>query len=172
MKKIVVISISVFVVLGLGVFLFIQEIKHPPEDPNNLQAIGQEIQDQGRGHIAEGTVHDPYNSSPPTSGPHYERPASWGVYNQPVTDETVVHNLEHGGIWISYKDIDEATKLALVGVASDHPMSVILTPRPQNDSKIVLASWNRLLKMDTFDKKAIEDFIRHNINKSPEPLAQ
>ncbi len=172
MKKFIIIGAIVFVVLGLGIFLFVKEIKHPPEDPKNLQAMGEEIPDQGRGHIADGTVHDPYNSNPPTSGPHYDKPANWGVYTEPVTDDRLVHNLEHGGIWISYKDIDDATKTALVEIANKYSLSVVLSPRPENDAKIVLASWNRLLKLDAFDKKTIEDFIRHNINKSPEPLAQ
>jgi hypothetical protein len=43
-----------------------------------------------------------WNTNPPTSGPHYEIPAVWGAYSEPVNMAQLVHNLEHGGIYILY----------------------------------------------------------------------
>ena len=57
---------------------------------------------QGREHIPLDAPHLPYNSNPPTSGPHYESPVPWGVYDHELPDEQLVHNLEHGGVWVSY----------------------------------------------------------------------
>src|SRR2546428_4170650 len=62
--------------------------------------------EQGREHIFPGQQHPPYNSDPPTSGWHFPQPADWGYYNGDLPDELVVHNLEHGGIWISFKSPD------------------------------------------------------------------
>lgn len=39
---------------------------------------------------------------PPTSGPHAS-PLSWGVYDTEVLNDTVIHNMEHGGIYVSYR---------------------------------------------------------------------
>ena len=132
---------------------------------------GEEIAVLESPHIEDGSEHAPYNSNTPTSGPHYVRPAEWGVYQEALPDEQLVHNLEHGGIWISYKEIDENTKAQIEALAKRYPRSVVVTPREGNDASIVLASWGRLEKLEEFDETRIKNYIRKNINKSPEPLA-
>ena len=47
--------------------------------------------------------HVPYNSDPPTSGPHLPHIAPWGVHTRPITRELQVHNLEDGGVVVNYK---------------------------------------------------------------------
>ncbi len=127
----------------------------------------------GREHIPVGTYHSEYNSNPPTSGSHYAKEAAWGVYQNELPDEQLIHNLEHGGIWISYKpDIDQEIKTELESIGNRYKKSVIVAPRVKNDSMIALASWGRLEKLDTFDEVEIINFIDANKNKSPEPLAR
>lgn len=127
----------------------------------------------GRDHIQVGATHSEYNSNPPTSGSHYADPAAWGVYQNELPDEQLIHNLEHGGIWISYKpDIDPSTKSQLESIGKKYPGSVVVTPRVKNDSVIALASWGRLEKLESFDEAKIVDFVGANRNKSPEPLAR
>ncbi|MGH9548434.1 MAG: DUF3105 domain-containing protein [Terriglobales bacterium] len=130
--------------------------------------LGQAFANQGREQIAIGASHPPYNSNPPTSGPHYVEPAPWGVYQRELPDETLVHNLEHGGIWISYSDIDRATKQEIETLAKQHADKMIVTSRARDDAKIVLASWRRLLKLDRFDEDTVLSFIKANKNRSPE----
>ena len=126
----------------------------------------------GRDHIPIGTAHPQYNSNPPTSGSHYAKEAEWGVYQNELPDEQLVHNLEHGGIWISYKpNIDPAIKAKLDLIGNRYKETVIVTPRAKNDSMIALASWGRLEKLDNFDEAEIINFIDANKNKSPEPIA-
>lgn len=134
--------------------------------------MGEKISNQGLKHIPVGESHPPYNSNPPTSGWHYSEPATWGVYDNELPDEQVIHNLEHGGIWISYKDINEETRLKLKKLAYGYPKSVILSPRVKNDGKISLAAWGRLLKLEALDEIVIEQFIKKYRNKSPEPMAR
>lgn len=138
---------------------------------NSPIPLGEEFPIEGRTHVPEGTKVDYHNSNPPTSGNHWPRPAEWGIYDKPLPDEVLVHNLEHGGIWISYKDVDEETKSKIKSIAEKYPRAVIVTPRPENDAKISIASWGRLIKMDSLDEGLVERFIRSNINKAPEPLA-
>ncbi len=176
MKQAVIIAGIVIVVLGLGVVLFIQDAKNSnlvvENGGESVAQVGQEIPNQGQEHIKDGEQHEPYNSNPPTSGPHYVQPAEWAVYSQPLIDEQAVHNLEHGGIWISYKDVDEATIGQLERISKANGGSVIMSPRATNDAKIVLASWTRLDKLEGYDEVKILEFIKANKNKSPEPLAR
>lgn len=136
------------------------------------EPLGRSIPSQGQAHIAAGAAHQEYNSNPPTSGWHYAQPANWGVYQKELPDEQIIHNLEHGGIWISYKDVDADTLSKIEDIAKRYPNKLIVTPRTKNDSAIALVSWGRSLELGSFDEQIIIDFIKSNKNKSPEPNAQ
>src|SRR3989339_880389 len=153
------IGIAVVIITGYGLTLLVRQGQQPRP--------GEEVAIQGQEHIAVGASHPEYNSNPPTSGWHYVQPANWGVSQTELPDEQVIHNLEHGGIWISYTGIDDATKTALEKIAKSNS-KVIVTPRSKNDAAIVLASWGRLQKLQTLDEQAILAFIDANSNKSPE----
>lgn len=140
-------------------------------ESSSLALQGEGIPVLGRDHVPEGTKVIGYNSNPPTSGNHWPTPAYWGFYNTPLPDEQLVHNLEHGGIWISYKDIDGATKTKLLKLTQQYPQAVIVTPRSENDVRIAVASWGRLEKLDAFEEEKILAFIKGNLNQSPEKLA-
>jgi thiol-disulfide isomerase/thioredoxin len=127
---------------------------------------------QGRQHIQPGESHPDYNSNPPTSGGHYSESADWGFYSKKLPDERVVHNLEHGGIWVSYtNNVSRKTLDDLRSLAQQYPKSVIVTKRPANDAPIAVASWGRLMELQQFDRQRITTFIEENMNNSPEPFA-
>lgn len=162
MKLIIsIILLSIAIVYGAVVFA----------NKGQKPQLGEAFANQGQEHIAVGASHPEYNSNPPTSGSHYVQSANWGVYQTELPDEQVIHNLEHGGIWISYTGIDDATKSALEKIAKSNS-KIIVTPRSKNDAPIVLASWGRLQKFQTLDEQAIRAFIEANRNKSPEPSAR
>lgn len=138
-----------------------------PGVPSGPQVI--KVADQGRAHVRPGEPHPTYNSNPPTSGWHFAATAPWGFHNTDLPDELIIHNLEHGGIWITYKDAaDEAVVDALVALAREYRTKVIVTHRPANDSRIAVAAWGRLMELDEFDRRAITDFIDRFKNKGPE----
>jgi hypothetical protein len=119
----------------------------------------------------EGTS-DKWNTSPPTNGPHYQVPALWGAYTEPLLAAQVVHNLEHGGIFIQYgKDVPQATIDQLKGFYDSHQNGTLLAPLPSLGSKVALGVWTtssasqpksgtaRLVKCTTFDEKAYAAFF-------------
>jgi hypothetical protein len=80
-----------------------------------------------------------WNTDPPTSGPHYQVPAIWGAYTEPLLPAQVVHNLEHGGIFIQYgKDVPAATIAQLKAFYDDHLNATLLAPLPRLGSKIAM----------------------------------
>lgn len=136
-----------------------------------LNRPGEEINDLGVAHINATDDHDPYNSNPATSGPH-AGPAPMGFSEVELLEENAIHNLEHGGIWITYKDLTDDEVDSLRTIAKQYPLSVVISPRPENDARVTLSSWNRRQEIDGVDEKAIVTYIRKNRNKSPEPLAR
>lgn len=164
MKLIIIIIVIAIGVVGLGVVLF----KYGNTKPAEIPQMGEAISIQGSNHIEVGASHEPYNSNPPTSGPMYGQDAKAGIYTRPLADEIVVHSLEHGRIWISYKGIDPDTINKLDEISRRYSQDIVLSPRENNDSPIALASWGRLQKLESFDQEQILQFIKANKNKSPE----
>jgi hypothetical protein len=128
-------------------------------------------------HINEVTSpHGPYNSNPPTSGWHYGGGTGpWGVQTQPLPDELTVHNLEHGGIVIHYRQgLDQATVDQLTTLARELQQQspcIVLLPRPADklqDAQIAVTAWTWLLKLQQFDAGTIRSFFRAHIDQGPE----
>jgi hypothetical protein len=129
-------------------------------------------------HVAEGTtIHYDYN--PPSSGPHYPSPASWGVYPQPLAPGTWVHNLEHGGIVVLYQCPSSCAALQaqLQALYTQMPFDgqfqekkAIITPFSNLDHLLRVQAWGWTMPLDTVDTAAIDAFYREHVNKGPEVI--
>jgi hypothetical protein len=83
-----------------------------------------------------------YNSFPPSSGPHYQQPAPWGIYEDPIKQTILVHNLEHGGIIVQYGDVSEKTLKDIQAFYQDDPYGLVVSPYKRLGKKIALTAWN------------------------------
>jgi len=143
---------------------------------NREEGPGQRIPIQGTDHIPTGVTIDKtqfrsYNSNPPTSGPHWDDPASPGIYEQTLPDEQLIHNLEHGYIAINHNcSKQQCPDLVnqLTGVYNLYKSKVIVNYRPKTAWPIALTAWGRLDTMDAFDEQRIIKFISAYRNKGPE----
>jgi len=142
---------------------------------------GQTIPLLSAAHIPEGTPHDPYNSEPPTSGPHYATPVEAGFYDQAPVDEYLVHNMEHGHIiiWYNCTGLSEAECTTLKNQIRDTmsragvsavtgTLKLVAVPRPSLTTQIALTSWGHLQLLEAFDSNAILEFIRAYRDEAPE----
>lgn len=91
------------VILGFTGAIIAAKANKPPEPPRP----GVEQSDHGREHVDSKKYG---GDQPPTSGAH-ANPISWGVYDTEVRDDQLVHNMEHGGIYISYQPSLQKIKL-------------------------------------------------------------
>ena len=83
-----------------------------------------------------------WNTDPPTSGPHYEVPAVYGEYDTPLKIAQVVHNLEHGAIFVLYgPKVPAATVQQLRDFYNEDTTGVLLAPYPKLGAKIALGAW-------------------------------
>jgi len=156
-----------FVVLVLIVYSIYAGIKSRIPQGEDLSVA---VPVMGADHISVGSYEGTYNSNPPTSGPHYEQTARSGFREDTITDGHLIHNLEHGDIWVSYHPrIKEDAKMALKKFAG---LKVVITPREENDTDIALAAWGRLdsfnLENGVVPEQRIRDFINRYINHGPE----
>lgn len=123
---------------------------------------GESVADLGNKHLTnESETHAPYNSSPPTSGPHLNQKARWGVYDEQIPDELQVHNLEDGGVIVHYdpEKADASLIASLTTVVESYSDRVILEPYAGLETPVVLTAWTRMDKLDAFDEARIRTFI-------------
>ena len=124
---------------------------------------GVSYPDQGNLHLqTEADPHVPYNSDPPTSGPHLPYIAPWGVHTAPIVKELQVHNLEDGGVVVQYHCPAGCPELVikLAAIVKGYDRQVLLAPYPGLKTRIALTAWTRLDGFDEFDEARIVRFIR------------
>jgi hypothetical protein len=119
-----------------------------------------------------------YNSNPPTSGQHWNEPGvaptTWGIKSQPLADEILVHNLEHGGIVAHYRPGDELAQQELEQFLKgqpNFPTGYILAPRNNLPSRVTLTAWEYLLGLFVIDQQQMRAFISQHYDQGPEGLA-
>lgn len=125
-----------------------------------------------------------WNTDPPTSGPHYgfdqnqtQGTAIWGSYTEPLQPARVIHNLEHGGVYIFYGDkVADPVVEQLRVFYDDHVKGTLLAPYPKLGEQIALGAWvsegeeakGYLAKCPTFDEGAFSAFFNGFQFKGPE----
>jgi Protein of unknown function (DUF3105) len=116
-----------------------------------------------------------YQLVPPVGGDHFPVWATCGYY-EPGTepsDELLVHDLEHGAIWIAFDPgLDDARRTALSELVA-REAKVVATPVEGMESPVVVSAWARQLPLDSVDDPRLQQFIDtyRNSANAPEPNA-
>lgn len=160
---------SIRTVLGIVVVVggLIAAVIFSPEPPGIVYA------DLGNFHLsAVDAPHDPYNSSPPSSGPHFGSIAAWTDHEDPVPAELFVHNLEDGGVVFTYNcpdGCDEVTDGMRETLEEFSGENVMMTAYPDiadpdgEEHLGAIVAWNRVYYFDDWSsgtQKSVRNFIR------------
>ncbi|MFQ5847468.1 MAG: DUF255 domain-containing protein [Candidatus Methylomirabilales bacterium] len=131
------------------------------QEPVAASLPGASVPEMGHDHIPDmGTPHVAYNSDPPTSGPHLQSVARWGVHDRPLPRELQVHNLEDGGVIMQYNCECPTLVQKLRAIAIRHRgKPLILAPYPGMEHTIALTAWTKIDTFSAFDEERIVRFI-------------
>lgn len=106
---------------------------------------------------------DGYLTTPPTSGRHWGAWVRCGFYTEPVPDERIVHNMEHGNIIVSYNLPDAAQVAELEDAFNDIGQTAQWgVARPYDaipEGSVVLTTWGVMDEMTGVDADRIERFF-------------
>jgi hypothetical protein len=129
-------------------------------------------------HEAEGTPVS-YRANPPASGNHWPVwQTPWQAYTTAVPRERWVHNLEHGGIVLSYHCQDgcpevvaELTALRNATAPDQYnEQRVLITPDPLMPKRVAALAWGWRWQGDAVDSSTIQCFIRDRYDRGPESI--
>jgi hypothetical protein len=119
-----------------------------------------------------------YPTFPPVGGTHHDVQSPLGVYEEPIEQARLVHNLEHGAIVIQHgKDVPPAEVEAIGAWYRENPNGLLVAPLPGLNDQISLGAWNAdfdggatrvtrvtsergiLAKCPRFDEEAFDAFV-------------
>jgi len=168
--RIVGIVVAAVILIGGAAFLISRAMQAETSLP------GVPVADEGRDHIPD-TQQPQYAHYPPASGPHYDAPANWGVYDQSLPEGRWVHNLEHGGIVILYKCPTACPELVkqLQDFYAAAPQSarwkeikLVVTPYDKMEHQLAVVAWDWIDEMDAFDRDRLLKFYKAHLDRGPE----
>lgn len=112
----------------------------------------------GHTHI-EGPIDYPH--TPPAGGDHAAVWANCGFYDEPVPDPYVVHDLEHGVVWLAYSpelELDDVEVIHDLVGAND---KTIATPYDglEPGEAVVATAWARQLRLDEVNDPRLAAFV-------------
>lgn len=130
----------------------------------------------GNLHVREGTPVNDYVTRPPTSGRHWPQAAAWGISSTPVPDERAVHNLEHGGVVISYRgltaaELDRLRKL-VTELARTHPKLLVRPYDQMERGRVAVTAWQWLMLLDQVNEAEIGAFVTTHYEGPEAPEAK
>lgn len=114
-----------------------------------------------------------YPVDPPAGGVHNPR---WqncmgDVYPDQVPKEHVMHSLEHGAVWITYRPGLPADQVEQLARRVRNIPYTLMSPYPGLDRPISLQAWGYQLKLDSAGDARIDQFLsalRKNASQEPQ----
>lgn len=162
----VAIAVAAIALVAIVGFFFLNRQQTSMAVPDGIQDFAY----QGAQHSAEPVT---YTEHPPVGGVHNPVWQNCGYYAAPVPNETAVHSLEHGAVWISYQPdlpADQVQKLKDLAEAQSY---ILVSPMDDLPSPVVVSAWNHQLQLQSADDPGLDSFIRlFRLSKdAPEPGA-
>lgn len=125
---------------------------------------GVAFADLGNQHIpAPDAPHTPYNSTPPSSGPHLGSLAQWGVHEEPLPPQLFVHNLEDGGVVFTYDCAEACPELVegLTAIVQDGPRRVLTAydgiEHEGRSYRAAAVAWTKVYYFDELTDEVVSD---------------
>ena len=188
----IAVGAAVLVAAAAGIFLFAFGGSVSPAD--TIRAAGctlqiapveyPEAEDGGTlRHVDQLPEGFEYPTDPPVAGPHHNVQSPLDVYDQPVEQLRVVHNMEHGAVVIQYgSEVPQAEVDRIVEWYRENPNGLLIAPLPRLGDQISLGAWraefgadNRLeseegilAKCPEFSEEAFDAFVDEYAFQGPE----
>jgi hypothetical protein len=124
------------------------------------RSVPEDVQSFGITERAHVQTPVSYPQTPPVGGYHAPTWQNCGFYDTPIANENVVHSLEHGAVWITYRsDLPNEQIDSLRQLARRQPY-VIVSPLPGLSTPVVASAWARQLPLDSASDPRLNQFVR------------
>ena len=103
-----------------------------------------------------------YATNPPVGGDHNPvwQNCMGDIYTEPIANEHAVHSLEHGAVWVAYKQGLGADQVDLLKAKVQGKDFMLMSPIASLDKNVSVQAWGYQLKVDNANDKRIDAFIK------------
>ncbi|MBA3473906.1 MAG: DUF3105 domain-containing protein [Rubrobacter sp.] len=164
------IIVALIAVALVGVFVAVVIADRGQQGGNTPPEGVETFENLSRDHTPE-TVS--YPQSPPVGGEHAPQWQNAGFYSEPISNETGVHTLEHGAVWITYRPDLPEEQVDQIRELVNGQTCVLASPYPDLPAPVVASAWERRLSLEGADDPDLERFVstfRQGL-QTPEPGA-
>ena len=169
-KTTLIVGLAIFAFLaGFGALIYFDSNQSggPPDGVEEFDVAN------GEGDHTQDPVN--YEQTPPVGGAHNPIWQNAIFYEEPVQNETAVHTLEHGAVWITYSpDLPQEGKDRIREIVEGQDC-LMASPYPDlpAGSPIVASAWGNQLAIESADDPALQEFVQFYLRgpQTPEPGA-
>jgi len=151
-------------IIGFGVFSVVRGSRGWEDKVADIKGVvnyraQKNPQIDDRNH-KDGTLS--YVTSPPVGGAHNATPqnCNGNVYDAPIANEHAVHSLEHGAVWVTYKQGLPADQVAVLAKKVQGKDYSLMSPYTGLDKNVSVQVWGYQLKTDDVNDPRIDEFIK------------
>jgi hypothetical protein len=155
-----IVGVIILVLIGATIFFLVQQNRINAErDAAAERPIDgvEEFTGLTNNHVASDVQ---YEQDPPVGGDHNAVWQNCGVYTEPVAEENAVHSLEHGAVWITYSPDLPADQLEALTERAASNNYILVSPRDELPSPVVLSAWGLQLQLDDTDDDRLGVFLQ------------
>jgi Protein of unknown function (DUF3105) len=159
-----VVALVAIGIIGFGVYSVVQGSKGWEDKVAGIQGVvNYRAQNnpaiEARNH-KDGTLS--YVTIPPVGGDHNP---TWqncmgDVYTEPIANEHAVHSLEHGAVWVTYKQGLAADQVGVLQKKVEGKEYTLMSPYAGLDKNVSVQVWGYQYKTDDVNDPKIDEFIK------------
>jgi uncharacterized protein DUF3105 len=155
-------------IIGYGVFASVRKSNHDKTPWAERAAAIPGLVDYRKSDpaLVKGSQHKAgpltYKQSPPVAGEHNPvwQNCNGDVYAEPIANEHAVHSLEHGAVWLTYKQGLPASEVEKLAAKVRGKEKMLMSPVASLTNNVSLQAWGYQLKVDLVDDPRIDEFIQ------------
>ncbi len=100
-----------------------------------------------------------YPREPPTNGDHAPIWQNCGFYKEPVKNETAVHSLDHGAVWISYRPNLPTSQLDVLRKLAKERY-VLVSLYPGQPAPVIVTAWRNQIRLQNANDPRLKQFVK------------
>jgi Protein of unknown function (DUF3105) len=143
---------------------------------NNIGSIVAFPFQTGGQHTASADERVQYETTPPVSGKHAGIWQNCGEYQSEIRNETAVHSMEHGAVWITYQPGLPPKSLQKLRDLIKNKPNILLSPLAIQTEPIIASAWTVQLRLMNADVPKLRQFLErysylyaeHHESRAPE----
>jgi hypothetical protein len=156
----------IIAVAGIGLIGLIALLVLNLREPADISGLARFT---GLSNAHDDSIVYPPAPQPPAGGVHASTWQNCGIYTEPVETKYVLHSLEHGAVWVTYRPDAPANDVAALQEMARGHSYIVLSPFEGQEAAVVLTAWGLQLEVDSVRDRRIAQFMER-YERGPQTL--